>query len=529
MIPRLTALIRDLHRRRVFRAGALYLVAAWVVLEVATTVLPLLPLPDWAPQLVLVLLALGFPVAIAVAWAFDLGPTGLERTAAPVDSPVRGAPTGDPTPHSIAVLPFVDLSRERDHEYLADGIADEILSVLSQAPGVRVAARTSAFAYKGRHVDVRDIGRQLGVSNVLEGSVRAAGDQLRVTAQLIGVGDGYQKWSRRFDRTLADVFAVQEEIAAEIATALGIRAPAAAGAVRPVTESLEAYEYYLRGRQYFHLKTLRSWRFAEQMFRRALQADPRYALAHAGHADTCAFLYMYYDASEAMRRCADESSLSALEYGPALAEAHVSRGLALSLTKRYAEAMTEFERALALNPRSFEARYFQARTAWVRGDPEWAVAYFRMAAEIQPESYETWGLMGGLLKGLGRTDEMVEAQRRAAQAAERVLAVTPDDVRALYFGAGSLLLLGERERALEWAERAVGTEPDDPGTQYNIACFFVHADMEERALDHLERAVDLGFAHYEWIVNDPDLARLKQHPRFVAALARIGDRARASA
>jgi adenylate cyclase len=480
---------------------------------------------------------------VALAWAYDVGPEGVQRTRsaaaialdAPADAlPESGvdpsdatiAPAGGPAnravPRSIAILPFVDLSRERDQEYLGDGIGEEILNVLAQVDGLQVAARTSAFAFKGRNIDVREIGRQLGVEAVLEGSVRTAGQQLRVTAQLINVGDGYHLWSRRFDRSLGDVFAVQDEIAAEIASALDLEEPTLGVSDRAATKNLEAYEYYLRGRQFFHRKTRRALRVAEQMFRRALQADPEYAPAHAGLADTCSFLFMYYDASDENLRCADEGSSRALGYGADVPEAHVSRGLALSLTGRYPEAEQEFGRAVELNPRSFDGYYFHARAMWAAGDQQRAAELFLRAAEIQPESYDTWALLAGLLRGLGREEESRDAQRRGAAAAERALEFSPDDVRALYLGAGCLLLMGDEERGLEWADRAAATDPDDASVHYNLACFYsLVAGKAERALDHLHRALDLGYAQREWIENDADLDSLRDHPRYAQVIARL--------
>ncbi len=552
MPPKVAAFWRDLRRRRVFRAAAIYLVASWVVIEVSSTVFPMMGLPAWAPTFVLALVGVGLPIALGLAWAYDVGPEGITRTApepgertlpseahaeiqsaprtaepaspaAPSVRPARppARPPSDAPPRSIAVLPFVDLSRDRDQEYLGDGLAEEILNVLGRVEGLRVAARTSSFAFKGRNVDVREIGRQLGVEAVLEGSVRTAGEALRVTAQLVDVSDGYHLWSRRFDCTLANVFAVQEEIATEIAGALHIEEPAVGTGARAATESVEAYEHYLRGRHFFHLLTRRSLRVAEQMFRRSLKADGRYAPAHAGLADTCSILYMYYDASEANLRCADESSLRALEFGPEVAESHVSRGLALTLTRRFDEATEEFERALAINPRSFEAYYFHGRARYAAGDLEQAAAFWRTALEIHPESYETWNLLATLLRAAGRQDEMLEAARKGVETAERALELTPDDVRALYLGAGSLILLGDRERALEWAEQAAATDPDDNSVHYNLACFYAYAEMPEPALAHLERAVELGFAHREWVENDPDLAPLRGYERFERVLERM--------
>lgn len=554
MPPDLPRVFRDLQRRRVFRVAALYLISAWVMVEVAATVFPMIGLPGWAPSLVLALFAVGFPVAVALTWAYDVGPDGLQRTPgppavaveapteeppeipgrlprattapvtgtadAPVEGPVEGT-TNDGALRSIAVLPFVDLSRDRDQEYLGDGIAEEILNVLAQVEGLQVAARTSAFAFKGRNVDVREIGRQLGVEAVLEGSVRTAGEQLRVTAQLIDVGDGYHLWSRRFDRNLGDVFAVQDEIAAEIANALDVEEPAVGASDRAATANLEAYEYYLRGRQFFHRSTRRTLRFAEQMFRRALQADPEYAPAHAGLADSCSFLFMYHDASQEHLRCADEGSLRALRYGDDLPEAHVSRGLALSLTGRHAEAEQEFGRAIELNPRSFEGYYFHARAAWAAGKQERAAELFLHAARIQPESFDTWALLGGLLRGLGREQESQEAQRRGAEAAARALEFSPDDVRALYLGATCLLMSGDKERGLEWANRAAATDPDDSSVHYNLACFYALAGKIDTALDHLHRALDLGYAQREWIENDADFDPLRDHPRYAEVIARL--------
>lgn len=541
MVPRLQSFLRDLQRRRVIRVAVLYLISAWAMVEVADTVFPMLALPGWAPTLVLALLGVGFPVAVALAWAYDIEPDGIRRTGPAEEAGPNGgtgagpalatdagpgarpgvAPRSDGPPRSIAILPFADLSRERDQEYLGDGIAEEILNVLAQVEGLRVAGRTSAFAFKGRNVDLREIGRQLGVEAVLEGSVRTSGERLRVTAQLIDVGDGYHLWSRRFDRSLADVFAVQDEIAAEIASALDVECPDPGACQRNATESLEAYEHYLRGRQFFHRKTRRTLRVAEQMFQRALQADPLYAPAHAGLADTCSFLYMYHDASEETLRCADEGSRRALEHGADTPEAHVSRGLALSLTGRYDEAEAEFERAVELNPRSFDAYYFHARAMWAAGEPERAAELFGRAAGIQPESYDTWVLLAGRLRALGRDDEARDAYGRGAAAAERALELSPDDVRALYLGASCLLMIGERERGVEWADRAAATDPDDPGVHYNLACFYSLAGMLERSLDHLELALDQGFAHSPWIVNDPDLDAVRSDPRYTRVVARL--------
>ncbi|HUF12618.1 MAG TPA: tetratricopeptide repeat protein [Longimicrobiales bacterium] len=543
----------DLRGRHVFRVAAIYLVVAWLMIEVAATVFPMMGLPDWAPALVFALFAIGLPVALAIAWVYDMTPQGVVRASpridgqattpapAPARSDVTPAPAPAPAPapvnadsharrdtsvatapvRSLAVLPFADLSRERDQEYLGDGIAEEILNVLAQVAELRVAARTSAFAFKGRNIDVRDIGRQLGVDAVLEGSVRTAGERLRVTAQLIGVHDGYHIWSRRFDRDLSDVFAVQDEIAAEIAAALEVAKPAVDVSARSATEHLGAYEAYLKGRQFFHRKTGRSLRIAEQLFKEAIAIDPGYAPAHAGLADTCSMLYMFWAPTEHNRRCADESSQRALERGPHVAEAHVSRGLALTLQKRYDEAASEFDAAIAINPRLYDAWYFFARSAYAAGDMTAAAERFERAGEIQPESFDNWGLLANAYTSLGRIEDARAATGRAIEAAEATLRLSPDDVRALYFGSGALVLIGERERGLEWAERAASMDPDDPGVHYNLACTYSLAGEVERAMKHLERALELGYGSVEWLEHDSDLAAVREHPRYPALVEKM--------
>jgi TolB-like protein len=263
---------------------------------------------------------------------------------------------------SIAVLPFVNMSADPENEYFTDGIAEEIINALTKVQALRVAARTSAFAFKGKNQDVRKVGEQLSVSTVLEGSVRKAGNRLRVMAQLISVADGYHLWSERYDRELEDVFAIQDEIADNIVRALRVvlsdaekraieQAPAA-------TAKVEAYDYYLRGRQFFHQFRGAGMQFARRMFDRAIEVDPNYALAYAGVADSCSFLYMCWDRSTANLDGAESASRKALELAPELAEAHASRGLALSLRREAAAARHAFETAIALDPKLFWAHYF---------------------------------------------------------------------------------------------------------------------------------------------------------------------------
>jgi serine/threonine protein kinase/Flp pilus assembly protein TadD len=432
-----------------------------------------------------------------------------------------GSPAG--SSKSIAVLAFVNMSADPENEYFTDGIAEEIINALNKVQALRVASRTSSFAFKGKQADVQEIGRKLRVATVLEGSVRKAGARLRVTAQLVNVADGFQLWSERYDRQLEDVFAIQDEIADNIVKALRVvLTPEEKRAIEQApTENVQAYEYYLRGRQYFHQFRRTGMQAARRMFERAIETDEQFALAHAGLADCCAFLYMYWDGSKANLDAAEAASRRALELDPALAEAHTSRGFALALRREYDAARPEFETAIRLNPKLYEAHYLYARALFQEGRLEDAVAEYQRASVVRPEDYQALLLMQGPLRALGRHAEARAALTRGLHIVERHLELNPDDARALYLGAGPLIELGERERAMEWASRALVIDPTDPGVLYNVACAYTLGGQRDKALECLERAVDNGFGHREWLDHDTDLDALRAEPRFAALRARI--------
>ena len=319
-------------------------------------------------------------------------------------------------PKSIAVLPFADMSPEKDQDYFCEGMAEEIINAITKVQALRVASRSSSFAYKGKNQDIRKVGEQLGVSTVLEGSVRKAGKRLRITVQLINVADGYHLWSERYDRELEDVFAVQDEIAENIVRALRIvlTEQEKRAIDKPRTGSIEAYEFYLRGRQGFNLFREKSLQFARRMFARAIEIDPNFAPAYAGTADCSSFLFMWWDPSRANLEEAQKASRKALELAPEMSEAHAARGLALTLSAQYAESEKEFLTAMGLDPKSFEAHYFYARACFQQGRYEEAAAAFERAATLRPEDYQTPSLLGLTFNALGRT-----AREPTADAAQR--------------------------------------------------------------------------------------------------------------
>jgi TolB-like protein len=324
------------------------------------------------------------------------------------------APLAAAAAPSIAVLPFADMSAQKDQDYFCEGLAEELIGTLGGVAGLRVAARTSSFRFKGA-ADLRQVGEELGVGHVLEGSVRKAGDRLRIAVQLVTVAGGYQLWSQRFDRRLEDVFAIQDEIASEVAGALSDVLSGARPAKRPqATHNLEAYDAYLRGRRFFNNKTRQDIREGVRMFRRAVELDPGYAAAWAGLADCASDLALWWGETDAAA-IADEASARAIELGPELAEAHAARGVALMQRRRYEEAEAVFARALELQPESFEAPYFFGRMRFEQGRLAEAVPLFERAERAGPDDFAVPSLLASILLGLGRSGPRRAALVRAVQ------------------------------------------------------------------------------------------------------------------
>jgi adenylate cyclase len=423
---------------------------------------------------------------------------------------------------SIAVLPFADLSPERDQEYFSDGIAEEILNALTKVGGLHVPARTSCFAFRGASVDAREIGKRLGVDALLEGSIRKGGNQVRISVQLIDARNGYHLWSERFDRELEDIFAIQDEIAHSVLNALGLSLTQREERrfLKPPTTNIQAYDFYLRGRKFFQKWTRQSIEFSRQMFERAIELDPNFAAAWAGLA-TAHLHLVGWGGSKSDFEGARKASTRALELDTDLAEAHVAAGQGFSMEQRYADATATFERAIELDPTLFDAYYYYARSCFKAGDLEKSLRLFRQARSLRPEDYQPSALIALVLTQLGRHDEARRADELALDAINKSLELNPDDARAYSLGAGILARLGEIERTKRWDEQAMSLAPDDDAILYNVASHLAFFGEKEKALDALERATQAGLAGGDWIKHDPDWQRLRGHPRFEAILNRI--------
>jgi TolB-like protein/cytochrome c-type biogenesis protein CcmH/NrfG len=441
----------------------------------------------------------------------------LETLRADLQSAIRAAH------RSIAVLPFADMSETRDQGYLCEGIAEEILIALARVRGLRVASRASAFRYRLADADPADIAQRLQVMTLLDGTVRRAGDRIRITVTLVSAEDGFCLWSERYDRDVRDIFAVQDEIARAVVNALELTLSSAEreAAHRLATPDLDAYDCYLRGRSYFFKYDKRGVGFARELFEQAISIDPHYARAYAGIADCSSYLYMYAGRHAADLERARQAAESALKLSPDAAEAHTSMGTALSLSGRHAEAEAAFQEAIRLNPNLFEAHYFYARDCFAQGRLEDAIREYEEASRVRPEDFQSPLLVAQSHEDLGHAEVARMCRLQGVAIAEAHLRLNPDDVRALYMGANGLVALGEVEKGLDWARRAVAMEPDDPMLLYNVACIFSLAGRAEDALGYIEAAVDAGLTQRGWLEHDSNLDAIRDTPRFQAVMARL--------
>ena len=441
----------------------------------------------------------------------------LESLRADLQSAVRAGH------RSVAVLPFTDMSEARDQGYLCEGIAEEILVALGRVKSLRVASRAAAFRYRLADADPAEVGAKLQVATLLDGTVRRAGDRIRITVTLVSVEDGFCLWSERYDRDVRDIFALQDEIARAVVNALEITLSSAdrEAILRLSTENLDAYDCYLRGRSYFFKFDKRGIGYARELFEQAIAIDPSYGRAYAGISDCSIYLYQNAGRDPADLERAVQAAESALRLSPEMAEAHSSMGTALSMSGRHAEAEEAFRRAIALNPNLFEAHYFYARDSFTQGKLDQAIHEYEEASRVRPEDYQSPLLVAQIYEDLGHADSAKMSRLRGVAIAEAHLKMTPDDARALYMGANGLVAMGEVEKGLEWAQRAVAMEPDDPMLLYNVACIFSLAGRVDEALGYVEASVDHGMRLRGWLEHDSNLDAIRNTPRFQAVMERL--------
>jgi len=605
------SLLAELKRRNVIRVAILYVVTAWLLLQAADVGMSALGLPEWTGRMVLLLLGLGFPVALVFSWVYELTPEGIRRdsevdAAEPLSartgqkmnvaiivllliaiglgvadrlaSPVTGSAAGPgggaeapadqmagtvaPTDiepgvdavvrspaseSSIAVLPFADLSPEGDNEYFSDGLTEELLNALAKVRALKVAGRTSSFAYKGRDADLRVIGEELGVAHLLEGSVRKSGNRLRITAQLIKAEDGYHVWSETYDRELTDVFAIQSDIAGQVVEALQVTL-LGEDAVRMQaggTSNVEAYNDYLRGRYLLNQGSRQdTLQEAVIALESALQKDPAFADGWfaLGNALISLVANGWMESGAGWARL-DEAAVQARRHAPQIAAGYMLEGYLLAYRDlEWSEARALMRRAVELEPGNSAVNFNYA--ILLRGLPyhDEGVEAMRRAVQLEPTNLVNQVFLGNMLMTAGRCPEAKPVLRQ-------VLAVDPGFNRAHYYLGVCEYLADDHAEALAHFEaeplgwmhvtgrslalyklgrieeadqvQAELVENYGDGAAYQQAQLAAQRGALDLAFRSLERAFLAGDTGVSQLLTDPLIAPLQEDPRYEAALERV--------
>lgn len=575
----------ELQRRNVYKVGIAYCVVSWLLIQIATQTFPVFEIPNWATRMVVFLLLLGLPVALVLAWAYELTPEGLQRTDEidpnkPITRrtgrtlnfviigvllaviaaigfqyfrPAIRALSGNVPRKTIAILPFIDLSETRDQDYFSDGITEQIINSLAHVHGLLVVARTTAFSFKNKDMDVREVGRQLQVSHVLEGSVNRGTGKVRVVARLIDVANGFHLWSETYYSTEKDLLSLQSDVAKKVVGALRVELQLAETKqlAKPLTQNPEAYDSYLRGRYLINKRTVDAVEKGRALFEQAVAKDPRFALGHAGIADSYILLGKLgaISSAEVSTRAWPEV-LSALTIDENLAEGYVSRATLLTdFEWNWPAAESDYRKALELNSNSASAHHWYARHLAEIGRSEEAMRKIEAAEKLDPLSPFIRTSKAKILCAAHRYDEAIEQCRRALDlegdfaGAFSILAQAYVHHQQQAEGIEAAKKYVELSNGSGWAKLelayayAVGgnkaesdrivsevTSQAEPFSPYDMATICAVWRDPDGALRWLEKAIEQRSVDVIWIRVDPRLDPLRSDPRFGQVLARLAPR-----
>ncbi|MGD2123566.1 MAG: hypothetical protein PVJ76_17560 [Gemmatimonadota bacterium] len=519
MASRFSQFLAELKRRKVYNVAAVYAAVGVAISIAIPDLFGAFGFPSWAAPLVIVVIAIGFPVALVLAWAYEVRPeeprpageeeetvpsSGISASAPSMDPVSTGEVTEDREHKSIAVLPFMDMSPEGDQEYFCDGMAEELINALTKVKGLRVAARTSSFHFKGKAEHVREIGRTLDVRSVLEGSVRRAGDRLRVTAQLVSAEDGYHLWSESYDRDLTDVFAIQDEISRSIVETLR---PTLLGEVESVptkqerdlvvapTRSMEAYDEYLLGRHYWENRYKAGIAAALRHFQKAVELDPDYALPYTGVADSYSVLGLFeYLKPEEARLRAKTAAQRALELEETLSDAHASMGIRhLWLEWDFEAGALEFDKAIELNPEHARAHSWLAYLRAVQGRFREAFQELEVARSLDP-------LSSYIACNTSVVYNLVGQHATASEILEPIVArdsvKDPNVLMAAFLLSWSYELMSKYDLAVQTGEKAVALSNHAGHFKGALGSWYGAAGMEDKARRTLEELRSRQGSHH---------------------------------
>jgi serine/threonine-protein kinase len=574
----------ELKRRHVYRVAIAYGIVAWLLVQVATQVFPFFEIPTWIVRLVVLLTVLGFPVALVVAWAFEMTPEGIRRAedvgpneymprwstrrfaalvisvailaaGVPLFQLSRSKPTWLPwtdvastaSQKSIAVLPLLNESGNPGDEYFSDGLSEELIAALAQVKGLKVIGRSSSFRFKDKKEDSKTIGKKLGVTTLLEGTVRKQGDKVRIVAELVNAADGTELWTRTFDRELKDIFAVQAEIADAVATSLELTVLGGkeSSAKNAATKSMEAHNAYLQGHFYFERGNFNDYRKSVGFFEQATRLDPDYAMAYAERAEAWAWIG---DLSSGKQKeawtAAGSDAEKAVAIDPGLAEAHAALGwVRFFIEWKFAEGLAELARAQQLSPWNPTANDLMARVVVYLGQFQEAEKLARQAVELDPLAYQARTSLARILFTEGKLDEAEASARKAAElqpaaagnhrwqvsvaiqrgdgeAALREAQLEPNEGYQHFELALAHYVRGDRRAADEALAELIAKDRDF--LAYQIAEVYAWRGETDKAFEWLQVSLDNHDTGTLSLFINPFMRGLRHDARYKSLLAKIG-------
>jgi TolB-like protein len=579
----------ELKRRNVYKVAVAYAVVAWLLMQVASQIFPFFEIPNWVVRLVILLPIIGFPIALIIAWAFEVTPEGIKRTEAADAAGQRsrggawiyvvligaalsvglffvgrysaGHATARPAleelrrgkqselatagpDKSIAVLPLINESGDPKDEYFSDGLSEELIAALAQISGLKVIGRSSSFRFKDRKEEPKAIGEKLGVSKLLDGTVRKQGDRVRIVAELVNAADGIQLWTRTFDRELRDIFAVQEEIARAVAESLKVTLLGSDSAQISAPKNVEAHNAYLQGHFHFQRRNVEDYRKAVGYFDQAIRLDPDYALAYAERSEAWSFIGDLTGQRPTAYPKARSDAEKAVAIAPALAEARAALGWVRCFVDwKFAEGLSELKRAKELSPANPTANDLLARIVAYLGRVDEAERQARHAVELDPLSTVTQGNLARVLFYAGKLDEADAVARKAAElqpagasshrwqtliavqrgdgaTALREAQLEPNEGYRLFELAIAQYAVGDRQAADAALADLIAKARE--GFAYQIAEVYAVRGEKEKAFEWLQISFDDRDSGMLSLLVDPLLRGLRDDPRYKNLLVKLG-------
>lgn len=418
---------------------------------------------------------------------------------------------------AIAVLPFNNISSEKETDYFSDGLAEELIMNLSRLKDMRVVSRTTTMQYKGTTKGIKTIGKELGVRYLIEGSVRKFQDKLRITAQLIDVATDTQLWAETYKGDLADVFDIQEQVSKQIVDALMLKLTPTEKVVlsKRSTVNPEAFDCYLRARNYLYQRTKNGIQFAIQLFKQAIELDERYAAAYAGLGEAYATMHFDYDTKDVWFDKAIEASLKALMYDSSLSEAYAALGLAYMSKRSLKEAREACQKAIELDPNNFSGYWILGRVLHLLDCDREAIEMQKRVIELNPNFHTAYGDLRIVYERLNEKEKHDDILQKLLDVYPKYLAQYPEDARSHIYYAIDLASVGRNAEAKMEAEKAMQLSPDDPLMYYNAACSYARMNEIKLAVEALKNSVAKGLEDYEWIKRDPDLENIRKEPEYM--------------